>query len=232
MNNIKHIAIIMDGNGRWAEKNNLKRIDGHRAGVEAVRRTIKACKKFNIKYLTLYAFSTENWKRSKKEVADLMSLLSSFLDSTYEELMENNISLQTIGQTDSLPFLVKNKLNRVIKKTAGNTSGVCCLALSYGGRAEIVDATKKIAQLAINKKISISDINEDLFANNLYTSDIPDPELVIRTSGEFRISNFLLWQLSYSEFYITDVFWPDFNEEELQKAINSFNNRNRRLGGR
>ncbi len=232
MNKINHIAIIMDGNGRWAKNHGVDRIEGHNAGVKAVRKTIKACKKFNIQYLTLYAFSTENWKRSKREVTGLMSLLSSFLDSTLDELMESDISLRAIGQLDSLPYIVKKKLNSVIKKTKNNKSGVCCLALSYGGRSEIVDTTKKIAQLAKDNKLKISDIDEDLFSQNLYAPDIPNPELIIRTSGEFRISNFLLWQLSYSEFYISDILWPDFDEEELKKAIDNYNARNRRFGGR
>lgn len=229
---INHVAIIMDGNGRWAKKKGLPHIEGHKQGAENVRTIIRTAGKLDIKYLTLYAFSTENWKRSPSEVTGLMSLLGTFLDDNINELNDEGIRLRTIGNIEKLPYPTRTKLKKAIKETEHNDDGHLFLALSYGGRAEIVDAAQKIAQDAINKKINPKKLDEKQFAQYLYAPDVPDPELMIRTSGEFRISNFMLWQLSYSEIYISDVLWPDFGEEEFKKAVNSFYKRERRFGGR
>lgn len=229
---VEHVAIIMDGNGRWAKQRELKHLEGHREGAKAVRRTIKAAKDLGLKYLTLYAFSTENWKRPKAEVDGLMLLLREFIDENLAEVHEQGIRIKAIGRLEQLPFLTRKKLMRAIEQTKGNTAGTVILALNYGGRAEIADAAKKIAQAAIDKKIKVKDIDETMFQQFLYAPEIPDPELMIRTSGEFRLSNFLLWELSYAEFYISDLLWPDFDKGELEKALNSFGNRDRRFGGR
>lgn len=230
-NKIKHIAIIMDGNGRWAKQRNLSRIEGHKEGAKAVERIIKAAMKFGVKYLTLYAFSTENWKRPKEEVSGLMTLLKEFLEINLSVLKENKIRLRVIGRISDIPYAPRTMLKKCIKDTRHFTNGQLILALSYGGRAEIVDAVKKIADDIKNKKVNLEDIDEELFSKYLYLPDVPDPELMIRTSGEMRISNFLLWQLSYSEFWITDVLWPDFGEKDFEKAINAYYNRARRYGG-
>lgn len=229
---LNHVAIIMDGNGRWAKQRGLKHIEGHREGAKAVRRTIKAAKELGLKYLTLYAFSTENWKRPKQEVEGLMLLLREFIDENLEEVHENGIRIRTIGRFNKLPYLTRRKLQHAMEVTKDNTEGTVLLALNYGGRAEIVDATRQIAEDVINKKINVKEIEEKLFQQYLYAPDVPDPELMIRTSGEFRISNFLLWELSYSEVYISDLLWPDFDKEEFKKALNSYRNRERRFGGR
>ena len=229
---VQHVAIIMDGNGRWAKQNNLPRIEGHRAGAQAVKRAIEASKELGIKYLTLYAFSTENWKRSQEEVDGLMDLLEEFVDEKLAEFKEKNICLKVSGRLHEFRQTTRKKVQKAIDETADNTGGTLNLALNYGGRAEIVDAVKKIAQKAVSNEISVDEITEEMVADNLYHPEIPDPDIMIRTSGEFRLSNFLLWELSYSEVYITDVLWPDFGIEEYKKAVDSFINRERRYGGR
>ncbi|OGV38423.1 MAG: di-trans,poly-cis-decaprenylcistransferase [Lentisphaerae bacterium GWF2_45_14] len=229
---LQHVAIIMDGNGRWAKKHGLEHIEGHKKGAEAVKQSVEVAKELGIKYLTLYAFSTENWKRPENEVKGLMSLLRDFLEKHMDEMNEKGISIRAVGRIDKLPFLTRRKLLSAIKKTRNNKEGTLVLALNYGGRAEIVDAAKKIADDVSNGKIKSSDLDEELFKNYLYAPDIPDPELMIRTSGEFRLSNFLLWELSYSEIYISDVLWPDFDKNEFKKAVESYYGRDRRFGGR
>ena len=229
---IEHVAIIMDGNGRWAKQKGLKHIEGHKEGAKAVRKVIEASKKLGIKYLTLYAFSTENWKRPPDEVKGLMSLLRSFLDENLDKIHKEGIKLRVIGRIQQIPFPTRRKLLNAVKLTENNKSGTLVLALSYGGRAEIIDAVKKIAGDISEKKLKVEKLDEETFSNYLYAPDIPDPDLMIRTSGEMRISNFLLWQLSYSELYITDVLWPDFDENEFKKAIDNYYGRNRRFGGR
>ncbi len=229
---LRHIAVIMDGNGRWAEQHKLQRVEGHKKGSEVVIDIVKAAKEINLEYLTLYAFSTENWKRPSFEVNGLMNILNDFLTIRLSELMENGIRLKTIGRTEQLSDSIRRNLNAAIQKTAHNKSGTLVLALSYGGRAEIVDAVKKIVKEANDGKINSKDIDEVRFSRYLYDPEIPDPDLMIRTSGEYRISNFLLWQLSYSELYITETLWPDFNKEEFFKAVEAYNRRNRRFGGR
>jgi undecaprenyl diphosphate synthase len=222
----------MDGNGRWAERHGLQRIEGHREGAEAVKRAVETAQEIGLEYLTLYAFSTENWKRSKDEVDGLMHLLEEFLDTQIATINEKGIRLKTIGRTWELPESVRNKLLKAVEETSNNTGGTLVLALNYGGRAEIADAAKKIALDAIDKKLEPDKIDESVFADYLYDPELPDPDLMIRTSGELRLSNFLLWQLSYSEFYITDVLWPDFDRDEFLKAVDSLKNRDRRFGGR
>lgn len=230
-NKIRHIAIIMDGNGRWAKQRGLPRSEGHREGVKTVERVLKAAKKFDIEYITLYAFSTENWKRAKDEVSGLMSLLKEFLETKISVFKKNETRLRVIGRIDDIPYITRQVLKKVIRDTGHYTDRQLILALSYGGRAEIVDAAKKIANDVKNKKLNSEDIDEKLFSRYLYAPDIPDPELMIRTSGEMRISNFLLWQLSYSELWITNVLWPDFGEKDFEEAINVYYKRARRYGG-
>lgn len=229
---INHIAIIMDGNGRWAEERKLPHLEGHRKGAEAVKKVIEASNELGLKYLTLYAFSTENWNRPKEEVDGLMDILVEFLDDNLQILNDNKIKLVVIGRLWQLTEKVKNKLSEAVESTAGNDSGTLVLAINYGGRAEIVDATKAIVKKVIAGELEVESIDEEIFSMNLYAPNIPDPDLLIRTSCEFRISNFLLWELSYSEFYISDVYWPDFNSEELNKALENFYARDRRFGGR
>ncbi len=229
---VRHVAIIMDGNGRWAKKRNLPHLEGHRKGTEAVKEAIQTSKELGIEYLTLYAFSTENWKRSKEEIDGLMSLLEEFIENNLKQFNENNIRLKTIGRINEFPATTLKKIQEALESTSGNTAGTLILALNYGGRAEIVDTAKKIAEKIVDKELEIDEINEELFADNLYDPSIPDPDIMIRTSGEFRLSNFLLWELSYSEIYITDVLWPDFDKAEFIKALDSFKNRKRRFGGR
>jgi undecaprenyl diphosphate synthase len=229
---LRHIAIIMDGNGRWAEQHGVARIDGHRRGADVVIDIVKAAGEINLEYLTLYAFSTENWKRPNFEVSGLMNLLNSFLTERIDELMQNGVRLRTIGRTEQLPENVKKNLAAAIKLTAGNQRGNLIMALSYGGRAEIVDAAKKIINDVNEQKISVNQIDETMFRRYLYAPDIPDPDLMIRTSGELRISNFLLWQLSYSELFVTDKLWPDFDREVFMQAVDAYYKRNRRFGKR
>lgn len=225
-----HLAIIMDGNGRWAKMRGEHRIIGHQNGVEAVRQTVEASAELGISYLTLYAFSTENWNRPKDEVLGLMSLLVEAIENETPTLMKNNVRLQAIGDLDSLPLEVREKLQGTISNTSKNTGLTLVLALSYSSRWEIVNAVKNIANQVKDGDLSPDEIDFDLFSNNLTTKGIPDPELLIRTSGENRISNFLLWQIAYSELYFTELFWPDFDKEELYKALLNYQNRERRFG--
>ena len=231
-NKVRHVAIIMDGNGRWAKKNDLPRIEGHRHGALAVKEAVKVSGELGVEYLTLYAFSTENWKRSKNEVDGLMHLLEEFVDSNLSDLNEENIRLMTIGRIKEFPESTYNKIKMAVESTSGNTGGTLILALNYGGRAEIADAAKEIAGKVKKGELQPEDITEEVFAQHLYAPGVPDPDIMIRTSGEFRLSNFLLWELSYSEVYITDVLWPDFGKEEFIKAIESCTKRERRFGGR
>ena len=222
----KHIAITMDGNGRWAKSKGKLRIFGHNNGVKAVRDTVEAAAEIGIKFLTLYAFSTENWNRPSKEVNALMTLLVSAINKETKTLMDNNIKLSTIGNTDSLPSKAKKELAEAIDKTKGNTRMTLVLALSYSGRWDILNAVNEIT----NKGVGNDKITEEQFQQYLSTKSVPDPELLIRTSGEYRISNFLLWQIAYSELYFTDTLWPDFRRANLEKAILDYQSRERRFG--
>jgi undecaprenyl diphosphate synthase len=226
----KHLAIIMDGNGRWAKQKGMLRAFGHENGTKSVRSTVETCAKLGIENLTLYAFSTENWNRPKIEVDTLMKLLISSLKKELDTLVKNNIKLNSIGNLEILPKSVQKELLEVIEKTKDNKRMTLTLALSYGSREEILNAVKKIADKVKNNIISTNSIDESIFNNHLYTQDLPDVDLVIRTSGEHRISNFLLWQIAYAEFYFTDVLWPDFSEENLYEAIISYQKRERRFG--
>jgi undecaprenyl diphosphate synthase len=226
----RHVAIIMDGNGRWARKRALNRILGHEEGTESVRVIVRTSRNIGIKWLTLYAFSEENWKRPKYEVDALMVILKRFLKSELQEMLENGIRFQTIGKTDKLPQNVRELLDETIKKTSLNTDMVLTLALSYGGRQEITRAVHRIAEKVEAGDLQSGEITEELVSNYLYTSGIPDPDLLIRTSGEYRISNFLLWQIAYTEIYITSTLWPDFREEEFLFSIKEFQKRERRFG--
>lgn len=220
----------MDGNGRWAKQKGQNRIFGHRSGVQSVRDVSEACAELGVKYLTLYAFSAENWNRPKIETNALMTLLLKSLNGELKTLLKNDIRLDAIGDIDSLPVSVANELRNTIESTAHCKRMQLTLALSYSGKNELLRAFRQIALQLQDGKVSLHDINENLIAENLYTANMPDPELLIRTSGEKRISNFLLWQLAYAEFYFTDTFWPEFNKEELYKAILEFQNRERRFG--
>lgn len=225
-----HVAIIMDGNGRWAKKQGKDRIEGHKAGIESVRNAVKASIECGVKYLTLYAFSIENWKRPKHEVDALMELLVFAIEKEVPELMQNNIRLNVIGNISSLPEKCQLSLKDSIEKTKNNTQLVLTLALSYSSKWEITQACKKIAEKVKNNLLSIDGINEQTIQGHLNTSSLPDPELIIRTSGEYRISNFLLWQAAYAEFYFTPLYWPEFSKEEFYKAIIDFQKRERRFG--
>jgi len=226
----KHIAIIMDGNGRWAKKQGAARVFGHKSGVKAVRDVTEGCAELGVKYLTLYAFSTENWSRPKYEINALMQLLVSTIRSEIKTLMKNNIKLETIGDVKSLPKKCQRELEEAKEITSDNKQMTLILALSYSGRWDIVSAARQLASDAVKGKISLDEIDEENFANYLSTSGVPDPELLIRTSGEQRISNFLLWQMAYTEFFITDVLWPDYRKNNLYEAIVSYQNRERRFG--
>ena len=221
----------MDGNGRWAPSRGLERTAGHRAGADNVLTIMQAAKEFGIKYLTLYAFSTENWKRPAAEVGALMKLLQEFLLKQLPGMQKENVRLNAIGRLDDLPEPARLSLLGAMKATANNTGGVLTLALNYGGRAEIVDAAKKLIKEVKAGNLDPEKLDEKSFGNFLYDPELPDPDLVIRTSGELRISNFLLWEMAYSELYISDVMWPDFDRKELAKALDSYNSRNRRFGG-
>jgi len=226
----KHIAIIMDGNGRWAENHTLGRILGHRKGAESVRIITKTCRRIGIQCLTLYAFSVENWLRPKEEVRALMNLLMQYLEDEMMEMMDHDIRLTAIGDLDSLEAKVFKKLVETIEKTAGNKGMILNLALSYGGRDEIASASRRLADDAVAGKIAADDITKELFSKYLYTTGIPDPDLLIRTGGEYRVSNFLLYQMAYTEFYFTDILWPDFCENDLITAIAEYQRRERRFG--
>ncbi|NJO68587.1 MAG: isoprenyl transferase [Bacteroidetes bacterium] len=226
----EHVAIIMDGNGRWAKKRGNQRIFGHKNGVAAVRDTVEAAAELGIKYLTLYAFSTENWNRPKLEIDALMGLLVQTLSSETPTLLKNNVKLNVIGDTDALPKDVAKQLNVVLKVTAENTGLLLTLALSYSSRWEVVQAVKQIAQKIEKGELTSKDITCELISSNLATAKMPDPELLIRTSGEYRISNFLLWQIAYAELHFTQTLWPDFRRVDLYKAIMDFQSRERRFG--
>ena len=225
-----HIAIIMDGNGRWAKKRLLNRINGHEKGSDTVRTMVRTCREIGISYLTLYAFSTENWQRPKTEVDALMTLLRKFLHSEQKEMIERDIRLRVIGQIDRLPAKVQEALHTTMAATKDNTSMTLILALSYGGRAEITRMVQEVGQKIKHGEIDLNAINDDLIADHLYTRDIPDPDLLIRTSGEMRISNFLLWQIAYSEIFVTPTLWPDFSRDELLEILKDYQNRERRFG--
>ena len=227
----QHNAIIMDGNGRWAKNHGLPRVQGHRAGAESVREAIDACKEMGVQYLTLYAFSSENWNRPEAEVSALMMLLEKFLESKLSDLMPQDVRLLAIGQLDRLPAKTRATLDRVLAKTAENTSLTLVLALSYGSREEIAEATKKIAAEVKSGALELSEISPQLFSRYLYTADIPDPDLLIRTSGEMRVSNFLLWQISYAEMIIVNKLWPEFRQGDLFDAVRAYQKRHRRFGG-
>ena len=226
----KHTAIIMDGNGRWAEQKGMPRIFGHQNGVTAVRRIVEAASKFNIKYLTLFTFSIENWDRPRSEVDTLMGLLVQTLKDQFEDMFKNNIKLNAIGDLDTLPGEVREELYTIIESTKDNTGMTLTLALSYGGKQEIFKAIKEISEKVKNDVICLDSFDDSVINDHLYTSNLPDVDLLIRTSGEKRISNFLLWQIAYAELYFTDVYWPDFTEEDLEKAIVEYQNRERRFG--
>jgi undecaprenyl diphosphate synthase len=226
----RHVAIIMDGNGRWARKRQLPRLAGHRAGREPVRMCVRTCAKLGLDYLTLYTFSLENWKRPHGEVEGLMVFLEDVLKTEYLELNENGVRLDVIGRTDMLPESTRATLDDTIDKLSGNDGLVLTLAISYGGRAEIVDAARKIADGVKSGDFEPQDVTEERFRQCLYRPGTPDPDLLIRTSGELRVSNFLLWQIAYSEIHVTDVLWPDFKEEHLLEGIREYTTRDRRYG--
>lgn len=225
-----HVAIIMDGNGRWAKKRLLNRIQGHEKGSEAVRTIVRTCREIGIPYLTLYAFSTENWLRPKSEVDALMGLLDKFLKSEQKELLDNNIRLLTIGEVERLPLNVRKSLQQAIAATKDNTALNLVLALSYGGRSEIVRMVQALARKVKNGQFSPEAISTERIVEHLFTHDIPDPDLLIRTSGEMRISNFLLWQIAYTEIFVTQTLWPDFGKEEFLTILKDFQSRQRRFG--
>ncbi|MFT7148489.1 MAG: undecaprenyl diphosphate synthase [Nonlabens sp.] len=226
----KHVAIIMDGNGRWAKNKGAARVFGHKNAIKAVRDVTEGCAELGVEYLTLYAFSTENWSRPKFEVTALMELLVSTLTSEMKTLMDNSVRLETIGDTESLPKKCQRELKEAMEKTSKNTGMTLVLALSYSGRWDLTQATKAIALDVSRGKINAENIDQELIDKYLNTSGIPDPELLIRTSGEQRISNFLLWQMAYTEFFITDTLWPDFRKEHLYKALIAYQERERRFG--
>ena len=230
----RHVAIIMDGNGRWATQRKLPRIAGHRTGAKSVRKIVKAARELNLEVVTLYAFSTENWKRPSHEVQGLMTLLKTFLKSELNDMVENKISLRCIGETEMLPQDVQKNLAEVIQETTLNSEDekglILNLALSYGGRSEIVKAARVMAEKCVSGQFNPEDFSENLFASHLYTAGLPDPDLLIRTGGQSRLSNFLLWQLSYAELYITETLWPDFTEEKFIEALIDFQSRERRFG--
>lgn len=226
----RHVAIIMDGNGRWAKKKGLNRIAGHRKGVESVRDVVRTSRELGIRWLTLYAFSEENWKRPKYEVKALMSLLNRYLKAELKEMLNNGIRLACIGQTEKLPREVQRILWQIIEKTAHNKEMTLTLALSYGGRQEIVGAVINMLKDIEKDILNVKQITEERLSKYLYTSDIPDPDLLIRTSGEYRISNFLLWQIAYTEIFITPILWPDFHRERYLEALLDYQKRERRFG--
>jgi len=223
----RHVAVIMDGNGRWAKQKNLPRVEGHRAGTKSVREIVETCGRLGISFLSLYAFSKENWKRPKKEIATLWRLLEDYLKKEDKLLIDNNFRLIVIGQREGIPDSVNRELLRVEEVTRNNSRLTILLALNYGGRAEIVDAVKKIL---VERDIHSNSMNEKMFASYLYTADFPDPDLLIRTSGELRISNFLLWQIAYSEIWITPKYWPDFRKKHFLQALLDYQKRERRFG--
>ena len=226
----QHIAVVMDGNGRWAKKHGYLRAIGHKSGVKAVREVVQACDDIGVKYLTLYTFSTENWNRPKLEVNTLMELMVDSLTKELPGFMKNNVKILTIGDTEDLPSRCKRKFADVVNKTANNTGLNLVFALSYSSRKEIISAVKSISKSVLNNELNANDIDSELIDKHLYTNNIPDPDLLIRTSGEQRISNFLLWQLAYSELHFTPVLWPDFKKDDLFTAVIDYQQRERRFG--
>lgn len=229
-NSLQHIAIIMDGNRRWAKQKRLPIAMGHRKGAQVLEQICRDAKSLGVKYLTLYAFSTENWQRDSDEVETLMGLLREYLKNDLAEIQKNNVKIVFIGEKNMLASDIVDSMKRIENQTANNADMVLSLAVSYGSRQEILNAARQAAKLIKAGEIVIDDLDEHLFSNLLYTKDIPDPDVVVRTSGEQRVSNYLLWQMAYSEFYFTDVLWPDFNKQELEKIIKTFNTRERRYG--
>ncbi|MFT9494973.1 isoprenyl transferase [Anaerosolibacter sp.] len=227
----EHVAIIMDGNGRWAKKRGLPRTAGHKAGVEALRDIIRTSSQLGIKYLSLYAFSTENWKRPEDEVNALMQLLVMYLRKEVQELHENNVKINIIGDIDGLPKSAQEEIHSAFELTQNNQGLIVNIALNYGGRSEIIHAIKVLARKVKNNELEIESIDEEIFSGFLYTAGIPDPDLLIRPSGELRVSNFLLWQIAYSEFWFSNIYWPDFSGKHLMKAIIDYQKRDRRYGG-
>ena len=227
----RHIAIIMDGNGRWAQNQGLPRIEGHRRGVSSVRRTVEECTRLGLDQVTLYCLSSENWKRPQTELDFLMHLLEQYMIEERSLLMEQGVRVSVIGRRDGIPESTLKEMDRTIELSASNTATRLCLAINYGGRGEVVDAIQKIALQVKEGTLAADDINESLVAEYLYTSGMPDPDLLIRTAGEMRISNFLLWQISYAELWVTDRCWPEFDESDLHRAIEDFARRDRRYGG-
>ncbi len=228
----RHIAIIMDGNRRWAKKNGLTAKLGHKEGAENLKRITRYANKIGIEYLTVYAFSTENWKRSEEEVGALMILLKNYLEDLIKTVDTENVRIKFFGHIESLSQSLQKSINKAVEKTKNNTGTTLCIAFNYGGRDEITKAVKEIAEDVKNNKISLDDINENLVSSYLYTKDEPDPELLIRTSGEIRLSNFLPWQSVYTEFVFVDKYWPEFSSEDLDEAINIYEKRNRKFGGK
>lgn len=226
----KHIAIIMDGNGRWAKKRRLPRIKGHKAGVDALKRTVEACVDIGIKYLTVFSFSSENWNRPPEEVSGLMRLFVEALNAEITSMIKNGIRLQIIGDRETIPKKVLDSFRKAQELTSKNDKLCFSIAISYGSRQEIVNAVKRLLKDCRSGEIDLENVNSKIFSDYLYTSGLPDPDLLIRTSGEYRISNFLLWQIAYSEFYFTDTLWPDFSRADLLEAINEYQKRNRRFG--
>ena len=228
----QHLAIIMDGNGRWAKRKGLPRSAGHSEGAKAVKKVIASCLKYNIPALTLFAFSTENWKRPKNEINYLLKIFERVLNKEKANLIKNNIKINFIGRLNELPNSLNEKMNELSESTRKNNKLILNIAINYGGRAEITDALKSITLKILDKKLNVEEINEDTIGNNLYTRDLPDPDLLIRTAGEMRISNFMIWQIAYTEFWVTSTLWPDFDENSLIEAIRNFQKRVRKYGGK
>ena len=226
----RHVAIIMDGNGRWAERRGLSRIEGHRAGLESVRAVVRGARELGVRWLTLYAFSLENWNRPKSEVDELMRLLERYIELEIDEVLRNGIQVRTIGRNDRLPASVVEKIGGAVARTRENRDMTLAFALSYGGRAEIVDAARRLARDAEQGGLEADAIDEKVFASYLYDPELPDPDLLIRTGGESRVSNFLLWQIAYTEIYVSDLMWPDFRAEHLVEALRDYQSRERRFG--
>jgi undecaprenyl diphosphate synthase len=226
----RHVAIIMDGNGRWAERRGISRVQGHRAGLESCREVVRSANDLGIDYLTLYAFSIENWNRPKDEVRELMNLLETYLDQEIEEVMRNGVRVLAIGRSDRLPPSVRTRIDAAVERTQNNREMTMIFALSYSGRAEIVDAARKLARDVEDGKLDPDRIDEKIFTSYLYAPDVPDPDLLIRTGAELRVSNFLLWQIAYTEIYTTPVMWPDFRKHHLVEAVLDYQKRERRFG--